>query len=178
MKRLLALVVLFLSVAGWSRAADDPWKDFRFLMGDWEADGGPGKGTGHFSLAPDLQGKVLVRKNHAELPAVGNRPAANHDDLMVIYRDSPKTGFRAIYFDSEGHVIHYAVSLSDDQRTLTFLSEPAPATPRYRLTYRKGENETVGIRFEIALPGKPDAFRKYLEGSVRRKRKPATEGRK
>jgi hypothetical protein len=144
------------------RAGDDPWQGLRFLVGDWVAVARAGEGSGHFSLAFDLQDKVLVRKNHAELPAAGNRPAGKHDDLMVIYRDGK--ALKAIYFDSEDHVIRYAVHA--DGRSATFLSEPS-AGPRFRLTYTKGKAGIVDIRFEIAPPGKPNAFRTYLEGKVR-----------
>jgi hypothetical protein len=92
-----------------------------------------------------------------------------HDDLMVIYREAAGKPARAIYFDNEGHVIQYTLSFSADDRTLTFVSEAAPAAPRFRLKYAKGAGETVRIKFEIAPPGKPDAFKTYLEGSARRK---------
>jgi hypothetical protein len=118
----------------------------------------------------DLQDKVIVRKNRAEYPAAAGRPAATHDDLMVIYRAEGGAPTKAIYFDSEGHVIHYTASFSDDKGTLIFVSEAAPSTPRFRLSYRKGAEESVGIKFEVAPPGKPDAFRTYLEGRARRER--------
>lgn len=165
----LALFALFL--VGWSplgAAEPDPWKDLRFLIGKWDAVAEPGKGTGNFSLGVDLQGKVLVRKNHADLPAAGNRPATIHDDLMVIHAEGGK-GLKAIYFDSEGRVIHYTVKADGQQAT--FVSEPG-AGPRFRLTYLKEKAGTVSVKFEIAPPGKPDAFRTYVEGKVRRESGP------
>jgi hypothetical protein len=150
---------------------EDAWEPYRFLIGEWvgEGSGQPGKGGGAFSFTLDLQDKVLVRKNHSEYPAAPGRPAVAHDDLMVIYRAAAGGPMKAIYFDSEDHVIHYTATIAADRRTITFLSDAVSSGPRFRLSYTKGENETVGIKFEIAPPGKPDAFKTYLEGSARRK---------
>jgi hypothetical protein len=163
-----ALVLLLLSADG-VRAASDPWEPFRFLIGSWvgEGSGQPGKGSGEFTLAPDLDGKILVRKNHADVPASSNRSAAVHDDLMIIYPGEKGKSPRAIYFDNEGHVINYTVTSSPGE--IVFLSEAAAAAPRLRLSYKKTGNDTVSIKFDFAPPGKPDAFRTYLEGSARRK---------
>jgi hypothetical protein len=165
----LAVVLLFLSpgAVGHAAAADDPWSEFRFLLGEWVGEGKPGQGSGRFTLAEELQGKVLVRRNHAELPAAAGRPAANHDDLMVIYRE-PDGKHKASYFDSEGHVIQYTVAPSTDRQSLVFLSDPQPAAPGFRLTYTKEKEGTVAVKFEIAPPGKPEGFKTYLEGKVRR----------
>ncbi len=150
---------------------DDPWKPYRFLAGEWAAEGGgdPGKASGGFSFAWDLKEKVLVRRNRAEYPAGQGRPASSHEDLMVIYRGEGGEPTRAIYFDSEGHVINYTTTFSQDQRTLTFVSDAAQAGPRFRLSYTRGEGGVLRIKFEIAPPGKPDAFKVYLEGTARRR---------
>ncbi len=172
----LGFLFILTAAAGsaWGYADDDPWKPYEFLIGQWTGDGGgePGKGSGEFSFAWDLQKKVLVRKNRADFPAAGGRPAFSHEDLMVIYQGEPGGPGKAIYFDSEGHVINYAASVSDDKRTLTFLSEAAAAVPRFRLTYTKEKEDTVHIKFEIAPPGKPDEFKTYVEGGARRKDMP------
>ena len=109
----------------------------------------------------------MVRRNRAELPAGNGRPAAVHEDLMVIYPGEAGKASKAVYFDSEGHVIHYTVSTSEDQRVLSFVSDPQPAGPRYRLSYTKEGADAVAIKFEIAPPGKPDEFKTYLEGKAR-----------
>jgi hypothetical protein len=166
------LVVFAVFAAGGStqvQAKDDPWEPFHFLIGEWVGEGKEGQGTGHFSLTPDLGGKVLVRRNHAELPASNGRPAAVHEDLMVIYKSQDGKSAKAIYFDNEDHVINYNVTFSPDKETLTFISATAPSAPRFRLTYQKEAEDRVGIKFEIALPGKPDDFKTYLEGKARKK---------
>jgi hypothetical protein len=138
-------------------------------MGEWVGEGKPGQGSGGFTLAVELQGKVLVRRNRAELPAAPGRPAGNHEDLMVIYREPGSKQVKAAYFDSEGHVILYGVSALPDKQNLVFLSDPQPSSPRYRLTYSQSKGDIVTIKFEIAPPGKPEEFKTYLEGSARRK---------
>src|SRR5436190_4028152 len=104
------------------------WDSLRFLLGEWigEGTGAPGEGTGGFSFELDLQDKVIVRKNHADYPAAKEKPAYSHTDLMVIYREVDDST-KAMYFDNEGHVIHYSVKLSKDQTTLTFISDPSSA---------------------------------------------------
>jgi hypothetical protein len=172
LKALLSTVILFTLSAGavTEPPDDDAWKPYRFLAGDWTGDGSgePGKGSGGFSFAWDLQEKVLVRRNRSEYPAAQGRPAVTHEDLMVIYRADKVGPTKAIYFDNEGHVINYAVTISEDGRMLTFLSDSAPSTPRFRLSYTKGEEDSMQIKFEIAPPGKPDGFKTYLEGSAHR----------
>jgi hypothetical protein len=49
-----------------------------------------------------------------------------------------------------------------------FLSDEQPSAPRYRLTYAKS-GDAVKIKFEIAPPGKPDQFAKYIEASAKKK---------
>ena len=163
-------LILILAGSASAQTKDDPWAAYRFLLGEWvgEGDGKPGQGSGSFSLAPDLGGKILVRKNRNEIPAANGRPAVSHEDLLVVYRGTEGKRNRAIYFDNEDHVIHYTVTSGDDGKSLTFLSDAVPSQPRFRLTYTKGKGETVSIKFELAPPAKEE-FRTYVEGKVRRK---------
>ena len=145
------------------------WGPLRFLVGDWigEGSGEPGKGSGSFSFAFDLQGTILVRKNHAEYPPAADRQAYSHDDVMVLYFN--KDSLQALYLDNEGHVIHYAVEASGDADTVIFTSAPDPAVARYRLTYRRSASESLDLTFDIAPAGNPDAFRRYIQASAYRK---------
>lgn len=166
----LALVVFLEAGAAFASDGDDPWESYRFLIGAWVGEGGgrPGVGAGRFTFGLDLQKKVLVRRGRLDLPGTSPKAPPPHEDLMVIYRGEGGDGTRAIYFDSEGHTILYRASFSADKQTLTFLSDPVPGSPRFRLSYTKGKGETVRITFEIAPPGKPDGFKVYLEGDARR----------
>ena len=87
---------------------------------------------------------------------------------MIVYHSGDGSN-RAIYFDNEGHIINYDIAFSPDSSSVTFVTGIIPSEPRYRLTYSRGVNETVEIRFEIAPPGKPEAFSKYIEAKARRK---------
>lgn len=150
----------------------NPWFDWSFLLGEWnlgQGGGVPGQATaGYFSLIPDLSGQILVRKNHAEYASANGKPAVVHDDLMIVYREAGTT--KALYADSENHIIHYNVGLSLDKKRITFSSERAAGQPQYRLTYENLGQDAVNVVFEIAPPDKPGQFSKYVEGVVHRKK--------
>jgi hypothetical protein len=150
---------------------DLTWAPLGFLVGEWtgEGSGDPGQGAGGFSFTWDLQQKVLVRRNFAEYPAAKDRPAFSHYDLMVVYKDPAGGRLKAIYFDSEGHVINYDVSASKDSNVIQFLSDASLTSPRYRFTYTKTGSAAVSIKFEIAPPGKGDSFSPYIQATARRK---------
>jgi len=175
-RRVLPLLgIVFLAALSLASHAEtsDPWSAWKFLVGEWVGGGGgqPGQGSGSFSFAFDLQKRVLIRRNHAVYPATKDRPAFTHDDLMVVYFEPGSDLARAVYFDNEGHVIHYTAEFSNAGQQVTFLSDIKPGVPRFRLIYTRIESGGLGIKFEIAPPGKPDQFSTYLEGTAQ-KRKP------
>jgi hypothetical protein len=156
------------TIAGWfvcSLLGQD-WGPAQFLVGNWAGEGGgqPGQGSGAFSFSPDLQGKVLVRKSFAEYPPANGRPASRHDDLTIVYRDETTHALRATYFDNEEHVIQYTVKPAEGG--VVFVSQGAPSSPRFRLTYTSTGKDTLNIKFEIAAPGKE--FAPYLEAAAHR----------
>jgi hypothetical protein len=168
--RYLALLVLLTCLR--ASPADKPagWGTLEYLVGDWTGEGGgvPGQGGGSFSFKPDLQGKVIVRKNRAEYPATKERAAFVHDDLMVVYRDAADDPIHAIYFDSEGHTIGYRVQGSADGSAIVFVSAADTPGPRYRLTYTRVDQKSLKIKFEMAPPGHTEEFATYIEASARR----------
>jgi len=83
---------------------------------------------------------------------------------MVIYVEGPDS-LRADYYDSEGHVIRYAISVRS-KGEVEFLSEPIPGQPRYRITYSSMSHDRVLGRFDIAPPGKPESFSTYLQWAM------------
>ena len=143
------------------------WDDWHFFLGEWIGEGGgqPGQGQGEFTLYPDLQGAILVRKSATSYPASASQPAFTHEDKIIVYHESEAVT-QAIYFDNEGHVIHYTVEIAPDRNTVIFLSKVSPSSPRFRLTYAKTSDTTMTIRFEIAPPGKPETFSTYTLGTA------------
>ena len=143
----------------------DPFAPVRFLEGEWlgEGDGKPGQSGGAATFRFELQGKVLIRRSHADYPAAKGRPASHHEDLMTLFVERGQ--LKALYLDNEAHVILYEVASAPEGAIFT--SEPGPG-PRFRLTYLRKSEVLVTLRFEIASPGKPEAFSTYLEAVTRK----------
>ena len=146
--------------------------EWNFVLGSWvgEATGKPGDGAGWFTFIKDLDGNILVRKNHTVFPAANGKPETIHDDLMIIYLDNQGAMTKAIYFDNEKHVINYAVSFNQVEKSLIFTSEIQQNMPRFRLTYKALENNLLNIDFEFAPPNQPEAFSKYVSGKAHQKK--------
>lgn len=160
-----AVILVGVLAASAGSAAEPGWEELGFLVGDWvgSGSGAPGSGAGTFSFRPGLDGRILVRSAHSEYPAAAGRPAVVHDDLLIVHGD----GAHAIYFDNEGHVIHYAIRVDEAARTATFASEdPGPA---FRLTYRELLPGRLRITFEISPTGKAEDFKAYLDGEAMRR---------
>jgi hypothetical protein len=139
-----------------------------FLLGEWDGGGTgtPGQATGGTTFAPGLQDRVIVRTNVAVVGATDKAPASRHDDLMIIYADDTGSA-RADYYDNEGHVIRYVVTVPGPGRAV-FTSESSPNSPRCRLTYDAAPDGAVKGAFLLASPGKPDAFSPYLNWEMHR----------
>ena len=173
-KKLIPVVMFFLCgqvLFAQLNSSNLDWTALKFLTGKWEGEGtqeSGQSGAGYCSFEPGLQGKVLVRKNHAEYPAAEGHPAISHDDLMIIYPDNGRHQLRTFYTDNEGHVIQYTVTASTDGKGAVFLSDAEAGAPRYRLTYTLTQPDRLTIDFEIAPPGKPDEFKKFIAGKLRR----------
>ncbi|HEY3295979.1 MAG TPA: hypothetical protein VGL38_11110 [bacterium] len=171
MKSLFALLCLLPALLLAQPAPSKPdWSACQFLIGEWTGGGGgsPGQGTGSFIFAPDLQGRVITRKNIAEYPATKDQPAYRHDDLMVIYQ-LPDHATRADYYDNEGHVIRYGVEFAADKNAVIFLSDSLAGQSRYRLTYTRTDSADVTIRFDVAVPGSGEGFKTYIQATAHKK---------
>jgi hypothetical protein len=165
--------LLFVSIFYSSNAQQttNPWSKWDYLLGEWIGDGKgePGEGKGSFTLTSDLDKNVLVRINHTEYQPTKDRPALNHEDIMIVYSGNTGASAKAIYFDNEKHVINYIISYSDDGNDIILTSEAIEGTPRFRFTYKRIDANKIKTIFEIAPPGNPDAFNVYLEGTAHRK---------
>jgi hypothetical protein len=170
----LLTALLLISVP--ADAQDNSVSAWNFFLGEWQGKGAgePGNSSaGGFTFSSELYGKILVRRNFAEYAATKDKPAFRHDDLMVTYFDPQSNKWRADYWDSEGHIIHYTVQIADGGRSATFVSDPVRGQPSFRLTYTADDDNEVGIKFEIAPPEKPSQFATYI--TARAVRKPAAK---
>src|SRR5258708_27697540 len=164
------VVTLLLCATGVFAQNAPSWKPLEFLIGTWAAKTQGGSagaaGSGVYSFQLELKGNVLAR--HAS--TVGCKGPADfnceHGDLLYVYRDAPEQPYKAIYFDNEGHVIHYDVS-TPAPASVIFLSSPSQPGPQVRLTYEL-KGTVMNGKFQMRMPGQTE-FRSYLEWSGEKK---------
>ncbi|HTP36260.1 MAG TPA: hypothetical protein VMJ75_29000 [Candidatus Acidoferrales bacterium] len=166
MRPIFAIALLLSAVC--VRGQNEPpaaWKKLDFLIGKWAGVAGEnetplGPGQGAFSFEAELNRKIIMRRNTAAYDS-----GVKHDDLMVIYLDAPNDTPRAIYFDTEGHVIRYNLTFPAAGRVL-FESDGTQAGPSYRLTYWLEDGILKG-RFEVGSPG--SEYKTYMSWSSKRR---------
>jgi len=147
-------------------SAPDPFKGLGFLEQTWEANtnGSAGvKASGTYTFRRELGGHVLVRHSSKDPGCKG--PAAfdcEHGDVLYVFQEAPGQLLKAIYFDNEGHVIHYDVT-TPDASSVIFLSEASRPGPQFRLTYELKDAVMSG-KFQVRMPGQTD-WNSYLEWS-------------
>lgn len=141
------------------------WTPLKFLVGSWVADPNPKEPgtTGSSVFRFDLDGNIMVRENKADYPAQNGKPAQHHRDLMVIFADD-SGALKASYWDNEPHTIHYDVTADGDE--VRFVTTPETSGPRFRLVYKRTDENSAGGRFDIALPG--GDFKPYKEWTMHR----------
>ncbi len=135
------------------------WERLQFLIGSWisPVSGQPGEGiSGASTFSHALDGKIIIRNSRAEFaPAPGEEKGLVHDDLLIIYQQPGEGGLRAVYFDNEGHIIHYKLSFPEKQPGVIFESEASENSPQARLVYDTEPDGTLFTEFSVALPGGP-----------------------
>jgi len=148
----------------------DPWKAVRFLLGTWEAKtqggsaGAAASGTYTFRL--EIKGHVLARHSASAGCTGPTDFDCEHGDLLYLYQDAAGLPLKAIYFDNEGHVIHYELTTPAPNKAV-FLSAASQGGPQFRLIYELKGQVMLG-KFEMRMPGQSE-FRSYLEWSGGRK---------
>jgi hypothetical protein len=165
----LALLLAVLAAPAFAQPQVPPadWKPWAPLLGTWQGDAkGPGDPTGGFTLSLELGGRVLVRKNHADYPKSATRPGFKHEDLMVMSQEGGTS--RAEYWDNEGHVIHYAVTVEGERFVL--VSDAVPGQPRFRFTYELLTPKTLKLAFEMTAPDAPEDFKPYILATAHKTR--------
>ncbi len=164
MEKKIILIILFFAALPHLSADDNSqiWRPFDYLIGHWTGggEGQPGTGGGTFDFSYDLDQNILIRRSHSEYTSQGSSVRTVHDDLLLIYLETALPE-KAIYFDNEGHVIHYTVTdLSDS--LISFTSGQDLKTPVFRLTYIRLGEKKVNVKFEMSRDGKK--FMTYIEG--------------
>lgn len=151
-------------------ARSDPWAGLRFMIGSWDAKTTGGmaqaQAAGSYAFRLELRDHILAR--HSATAACDSEDLIDcrHSDLLYLYFDGPGQTLKAIYFDNEGHVIHYDVS-TPKAGTVVLLSEGAQPGPQYRLSYELLDGVMTG-KFELKMPGQTE-FMSYLEWSGKRR---------
>ena len=176
MKQVFWLMASFALIAGGrlngqAGKSPDPWDGLRFLVGTWEAKttGGNAQasGTGTYSFRLELKEHVLARRAGYEACKGPEDFNCEHGDLLYVYPEGPDAALKAIYFDNEGHVIHFVVS-APKPRSVVMVSDPAAPGPQFRLTYEL-DGDVMAGKFEIKMPGKDD-IGSYLKWKGRRRK--------
>jgi hypothetical protein len=161
------LFILTLTLSASAQSAPKPdWSPWNWIIGTWDgqAAGKPGAGTGSFSLLYSLDHAVLVRKSISAYKASAKAAKTRHEDLMVVYEEN--NHWRADYWDSERHVIHYSITMGEG--TATFLSDKSATSPTYRLVYKRMVKGALSVEFAIAPPGSQE-FKTYVSGICQRR---------
>ena len=83
-----------------------------------------------------------------------------------MYQEARDQPLKAIYFDNEGHVIHYDVS-TPDLGLAVFISDGSRSGPQFRLVYELKDAVMSG-RFQMRMPGQAE-WKSYLEWSGAKK---------
>jgi len=152
-----------------SPAKADSWAGIRFLLVSWEAKttGGVAQAqvSASYSFRLELRDHVLARHSRSGSCSAPDDFDCQHSDLLYVYSASTGAALEAIYFDNEGHIIHYAVS-TPKPGTVVFLSDPAQPGPQYRLSYTFLAGVMSG-QFEMKMPSQTE-FTSYLEWNGKR----------
>ncbi len=151
-------------------ATPDPWAALKFLEGAWEAKtsgaGSAGAASaGSYSFRKELGGHILARHSSSDSCKGPADFDCDHGDLLYIYQDMPGQPLKAIYFDNEGHTIHYNVT-TPVPGSVVLLSEAGPG-PQFRLSYELKGGVMSG-KFQVHLPG-VEVWTSYLEWSGAKK---------
>ena len=160
-----ALLCLSAAAQAPARTAADPFQSLSFLEGTWDAkvqNDAAIKLAGRYTFGRELDGHILAR--HGTTDPNCKAPASfdcAHGDLLYVFQEAPGGPLKAIYFDNEGHVIHYDVT-TPTPASAVFLS-PAAAGPQFRLTYELAGGIMTGL-FQMHMPGQSD-WHTYLQWS-------------
>jgi hypothetical protein len=164
----MKIVFLAIFAVGWiapsmaQSAQADSWNSLSFLEGSWEArtaSDSAAKASGVYTFRRELGGHVMARHSNSAGCSAPTDFNCDHHDLLYIFQEAPGQALKAIYFDNEGHVIHYALS-TPTPTSVVFLSD-AGAGPQFRLSYELKDGIMIG-KFQIHAGAE---WKSYLEWS-------------
>jgi hypothetical protein len=170
LRKVSSIVALLIALAITASAQIVPpkpdWSSWNWIIGTWDgvAKGKPGAGTGSFSLLYSLDHAVLVRKSLSAYRSSKTTTKTHHEDFMVVYEENGH--WRADYWDTERHVIHYGITMGEG--VATFVSDKVAGQPTFRLTYERMDKGALSVEFAIATPGS-DQFKPYVSGICQRR---------
>src|SRR5882724_5498370 len=106
----MRFALLLTVVTGLGFGQTSPLEPLRFLVGKWVSSPAAsqlGQASGDASFRLMLNGRIMVRDSFADYGAAAPR----HDDMLVIFAEGAGNALKAAYYDSEGHVIHYRITV-------------------------------------------------------------------
>jgi hypothetical protein len=165
----MKIALMFLALCAGSlqaqapKAASDPFAPLAFLVGTWGAQAqgsGGAAATGSYSFDLELGNHVLARHSATGECKGPSDYDCGHSDLLYVYAEG--RGLKAIFFDNEGHVIHYDVSVPEPN-AVVFVSDAAVPGPLFRLMYVLKDGVMSG-KFQMEMPGQTE-WKSYLEWS-------------
>ncbi len=170
MKLFMRILPLLLTLSLHAQSeASKPFDSLSFLEGTWDAkaqgkDGVAAIGTYTFQL--ELGNHILARHSTSTSCKGPATFDCEHGDLLYVYQDAPAQPLKAIYFDNEGHVLHYDVT-TPTPTSVIFLSESSQPGPQFRLVYEL-KGQVMSGKFQMRMPGQEE-WKSYLEWSGAKK---------
>ncbi len=129
--RLLTAAVL-IAVLPCAASAEAPLQPalagLTFLMGNWGSGTGKvaetgGTATGSSVFTGEVNGAMILRRDHTELRDASGKPSGGFDQMMTIYAEGGAV--RGDYADGT-HVIHYVSAAVEPGKSVTFTSASQP----------------------------------------------------
>jgi hypothetical protein len=146
--------------------ANEQWRALSSLEGTWNARTRQAasaiEASGTYTFRKELGGRILARHTSTAGCKGPLDYDCEHSDLLYVYQEIPSQPLKAIYFDNEGHVIHYSIS-TPAPMSVVFLSDPVGTGPQFRLIYEL-KGAVMEGKFQMHMPGKTE-WTSYLEWS-------------
>src|SRR5882757_3476374 len=140
-----------------------------FLVGQWVSNDGKVADTGGTSkgssvITAEVNGTVLLRRDHTDLFDHSGKSSGGFDQLMMIY---PENGSLHADYSDGTHVIHYDSAVVIAGKSVVFTSVRQPGAPVFRLTYELTAPTVLAISFAVAPPGQSE-FQTIASGTARK----------